>query len=128
MDFLLLATKVAEVVTAHPDWTNKQIADSLNAKTASQNCAAMTGDAIFGCVVAAEFLALTPPQQTMVVNLLHSGQIDPFGTRAQIILGFFGESQTATNIGAARVESISWADLNWSGTLKVGHVQQARGQ
>ena len=122
-----LKTKDAEVRALHPDWTDQQICDSLNAVTQTRNKSSMIGSEVLNAINATEWLAITDAQRQTVWNVVHLGTVNPFGIEATLMVAVFGAgSATIAALVAARVEDVSWATLNGYGFLYPGHLQNAR--
>ena len=127
MDYVKLATKAAEVLVANPEWTDQQIADSLNAETETRNRTSMSGSEVLQAIDGTEYAALSDTDKQYVWDLLHLGTLNPFGvekTRMQTIFGV--GSVTIAALAAARLEAVSWADNNGCTGLGAGHIVRVR--
>jgi hypothetical protein len=61
-----------------------------------------------------------------VWNILHLGNINPFGIEADLMQDIFGASTTITALQAARKENISRAEELGLGVVGAGQVEEAR--
>lgn len=109
--------------------TDQQLADSLNAKTRSRNRSSMSASEVMNQIDVAEFNALTTVNERKIWDVLHIGEINPFGVEATIFSNVFGGgSSTISNLQTARVQSISRAEELGFGFIPVGEVTNARSQ
>lgn len=107
--------------------TDQQIADSINGLTRTRNRNAMTGSEIANQIVVSEFNGLSAAQEQLIWNILHLGELNPFGIETAMFVSVFGiGSATISNLQAARIEAISRADELGLGRIKIGHVEEAR--
>ena len=87
----------------------------------------MSASEVYNAVDQSEWAGLTVSQQAEIWNILHMGQVNPFGREASRFVTIFGAaSVTITALKAARVESITRAVERGLGKVKVGHVIVAR--
>ena len=90
--------------------TDAQIADDLNSEYRERNFDRLDASTVFNAVDKAEYNALAAADKEMVWNILHLGEINPFGLEAEIFVDIFGAgSQTITDLKAIRKESQSRA-------------------
>jgi len=109
--------------------TDQQIADSLNTVNRPRNRTSMSGREIQDEVVDAEYDVLTDEKKSQFLALTASADLDPFGLGANVIKDIFtGGSTTSTNLGVARVETISRAVEIGAGRVGNGTVEIARAQ
>jgi len=63
----------------------------------------------------------------LVWNLMHLGELNPFGVEAGLMVDVFGAgSDTITTLSTLRKEAISRATELGLGYVKPGHVEKAR--
>ena len=128
-----LAALAAELTAGHPD-TGAYDADAataateINAVNRSRNKTSMTGSEILNNVDASEWGTRSADQKQVVWDVVHLGDINPFGVEATLITAAFDGAGgvTLAALGAARVESISRATELGLGRVVVGNVIEAR--
>ena len=87
----------------------------------------MTGSEVLNAVNAGEWVALTDAQRQTVWDVVHLGDVNPFGIEATLITNVFGGgSATITELADARKDDVSRADELGLGQVRTGTVQQAR--
>jgi hypothetical protein len=90
--------------------TDAQIADDLNTEYRERNLDRLDASTVFNAINKAELNALTDANKATVWNILHLGQVNPFGLEAEIFVDIFsGGSQTITELEAIRKQSQSRA-------------------
>jgi len=115
-----------------------EVAIDINTEYRTRNRASMSGSEIWKNTNLTEFGALLDGADTAGKNERNEKQEwisfcaidshDPFGPSVQFVINLFGAgSATATNLNAARVETISRGNELGLGYVKVGHVEMARG-
>ena len=101
--------------------TDQQVSDDLHLANISRNHTSLTGDEVFQATDSKEFNALddgyannTADVKSHWLSLCGRAEIDPFAVaNVQFLVSIFGNpSVTRTNLLAARVELISWVELN----------------
>ncbi len=91
--------------------TVQQIVDDMNTSYRTRNRTIMTASEVANQLNITEFNALTDADEAKIWNVLHLGNLDPFGVEATIFTNVFGGgSTTISNLQAARVESITRAE------------------
>lgn len=127
----LQALKV-ELLAGHPDTGAYSLDDAtaaaeLNAVNRTNPRASMTASELMNTINKAEFDALLAGDRALVWNVLHIGDINPFGIEASIFTSAFGAgSGTITSLAAARIAAVSRADELGIGSPTPGDVIQAR--
>jgi hypothetical protein len=107
--------------------TDEQVAVDLNTVYRERNKGILTGTQVLNAINKTEFLALSPTKQERIWNVLHLGEINPFGIEAAIFVDEFGGgSTTITTLQALRKESVSRATELGLGKVRVGYVTEAR--
>ena len=106
--------------------TDLDLTNSLNALTRSQNKTSMSASEIYNQIDETEWLALTDPQRQEIWDILHLGDVNPFGLEADRFLAIFGAGTTISALNAARVTSISRAAEIGIGFASLGDVIAAR--
>lgn len=75
----------------------------------------------------AEFNTLTSLLEQRVWNILHLGEINPFGIEAAVFISVFGAgSTTIANLQALRRKTVSREEELGIAPLRLGEVQEAR--
>ena len=129
MDIEALKVELAgeHPVTGHYDADNAVAADKLNAVNCSRNKSSMMGSEVLNALDKAEFLALTDANKQKVWDVLHLGDINPFGVEADIFVAVFGgDSASIIALQAARKDDVSRAVELGLGFVFPGHVENAR--
>ena len=93
----------------------------------SRNLSSLTGSEVVNAINVTEFDALSAVDKQMVWDIVHLGDVNPFGVEATLFTNIFGGgSTTITALAAARTEAVSRAEELGFGSVGVGHVQEAR--
>ena len=123
---------ITELTAGHPG-TGAYNADAalaageLNAVNRTLNKTSLSGTEILNNVVKADFNALTATEQQRVWDIVHLGDVNPFGIEAAMMIDIFGVgSATITALAAARTTSVSRATEIGLGYVWPGHVETAR--
>lgn len=110
--------------------TDQQIFDNIHDPStgATRPKAIMTASEIYNNIVEADFDALSVGDQEKIWNILHLGDLNPFGLEAQVFQTVFGgASATVTALQAARNEPISRVtELGNLGSTSLGSIHRAR--
>lgn len=109
--------------------SDEDAAADLNTVYRERNRTNMSASEIYQAIDRAEFLgaSIDDTQRQEIYNLLFFDSIDPFGKEADVFVEIFGTGPTITALQAARKKSISRATELGLGTVKPGHVGEARG-
>ena len=127
----LVALK-AELDAGHPgtgayDADAATAAAQINAVNRTRNRTSMTGSEVINAVDATEWGALTDAQRQTVWDVVHLGDVNPFGIEATLITNVFGGgSATITALAASRKEDVSRAQELGLRVIFAAHVAQAR--
>ena len=114
--------------------TDQEVADVLNTihpapDTRTRDRTSLSASQVYNAIDQANWAALSPAAQQEIWDILHLGNVNPFGREAARFTSIFGAgSDTITALKAARVESITRAQElpGVRSPVKVGHVQVAR--
>lgn len=88
--------------------TDLEIAADLKVVYRQRNREFMTGSEILNALDGPEYQALTDGQKDRVWQILHLGEVNPFGREADLMVTIFGAgSTTITTLAEARKEDIS---------------------
>jgi hypothetical protein len=102
-------------------------AADLNTSYRTRNKTQMTASEILNSVDITEFNALAAGDETQFWQLMAIGNLDPFGVEATLMTNLFGGgSTTITTLASLRTESITRGVELGIGTVRVGHVEEAR--
>ncbi len=123
-----------ELAAGHPDTgaydaDDSVAADELNAVNRTRNKTAMTGSEVFNAITEAHFTSLQASKKQEIWDILHLGNLDPFGLEADRFVDIFGAgASTIITLQALRVEDVSRAveQAITSSKVRVGEVQEAR--
>ena len=107
--------------------TDAEIAVDMNTVYRQSNKTSMAGTEILNVIDKSEFNALTTAKRQSFWNILHLGNINPFGIEADLLVDIFGGgSITISNLQGLRKKNISRADELGIGKVREGHVLEAR--
>jgi hypothetical protein len=136
MDYVALKNEIDidPLTRGYSGLTDQQVADDMNSVYRTRNRDSMTGDEIFQATDPTEYNALDTGSGNTADNQGHwlafcgRDSIDPFATaNVQLVTSIFGgASTTVSNLQTARLENVSRAVELGLGTIKAGHVQDAR--
>ncbi len=102
-------------------------ADQINEVNRTRNRTSMTGDEILNQVDATDWAGLTAVNKQLVWDVVHLGEVDPFGVAETLLTDAFGGgSTTIIALAAARIDDVSRAVELGLGFTGEGHVAQAR--
>lgn len=141
MDYAKLKPKVAELRAAHPEWTNQQIADELNAATitklepipSSELLAwAAAGDRFYSIETIANsgpkpihsiakvaLLLISRDNTTLDLNLP-----DRVAFIDALVAGAVLTADDKASLYALASRTVSWAESEGMGTIREGEIQQ----
>lgn len=106
--------------------TNLDLTNSLNTLDRTQDKTSMTASEVYNQIDETEFLALTDSQRQEIWDILHLGDVNPFGLEADRFLAIFTPGATITALNAARVTSISRARELGLPFISLGDIISAR--
>ena len=107
--------------------TDAEIAISLNTANREVNKTLMTASEVLNAIDITEWNALTDAAQQKIWDVLHIGEINPFGVEATIFIAVFGGgSDTITALAVARIIYISRvSELGLSG-MAISDITKVR--
>ena len=129
MDIAKLKAEITDdpLGRGYSEMTDAEIATSLNTEDRPDNKKTMTSSEVLNAVDITEWNALTDAQRQIIWDVLHIGEINPFGVEATIFIAVFGGgSDTITALAVARITYISRASELGQGITYLAHVTQAR--
>lgn len=105
-----------------------EIATDLNTEYRTCNLDSISGDEAFAATDPTEFAELTDHKQSLWLAFCGRTSIDPFGdANVQFVQWIFPDGAvTVANLGDLRTVSCSRAVELGLGTVKVGHIENAR--
>ncbi len=107
--------------------TDEEAADDLNTEYRTRNRTSMTGSEVLQSIDQTRLAGLSAADKERVWQVLHLGQLDPFGVEADILINVFGPgSDTIVALQVARKENVSRAVELGLGSVREGTVAQAR--
>lgn len=107
--------------------TDEEAATRLNIKDRKRNRTTMTGSEVLNAVNIAEWPTLSEAEKRVVWDVVHLGEINPFGIEAALLTNVFGVgSGTITALAASRKEDVSRAVELGLSRVRSGTVAQAR--
>ena len=127
-----IAALKIELTAGHPDTgpydaDDAVAADQLNVVNRTQNRVTMTASEVFNAIDTTDYAGLSPEEQQEIWNILHLGEINPFGREATYFTDIFGvQSVTITALKAARKTNVSRAAELGLGRVRAGEVMEAR--
>lgn len=92
----------------------------------TQDKSSMSASEVYNQIDSGEWLTLTDPQRQEIWNILHLGDVNPFGLEADRFLAIFGAGSTITALNAARTTPISRGTEIGVGFISLGAVIAAR--
>lgn len=106
---------------------NHEIASDLNTQYRERNLNLITATEIFNAINKSEFNALPDSQKQIIWNILHMGEVNPFGLEKDIFVDIFGAgSETITSLaGIRKVPQSRAAELGLS-EVSAGYVADAK--
>ena len=121
-----------ELTAGHPD-TGAYDADDaaaaveINVVNRTTNKLVLTGSEVYNAIVPSAYTGLSATDKSEVWNILHLGELNPFGLEATRFVSIFGAaSATITALKALRIDDVSRAvELNL-GKVRAGEVAEAR--
>jgi hypothetical protein len=111
----------------YSNMTDKEVSSSLNAVDRTTNKNLLTSSEVLNAIDKAAFNALADPDKQLIWNILHIGNINPFGIEADLFVDIFGAGSASINaLSALRINNVSRATELGIGKIKEGYVAQAR--
>ncbi len=107
--------------------SDKEVADDMNIVRSTTPKSTLTGTEILNAVVKADFLVLSDVDKQMVWDLVHLGNLNPFGIEADLFVDIFGGgSATITALQALRLNNVGRGVELGLGKIGEGDVWDAR--
>ncbi len=127
-----LAALKAELLAGHPDTgaysaDNEVAAAQLNTENRQINRVRMTATEVINAIDKTEFNGLLAADKQTIWNVLHIGDINPFGIEADLFVDAFGGgSTTVSTLLTLRRKTASRAVELGLGRVGAGDVEDAR--
>lgn len=107
--------------------SDEQVAASLRGSDRQENRSLVSGSEVLNTVNKGEFNALSATDQQRFWNVIHMGEINPFGVEAALLIDVFGAgSATITALGGIRKRTVSRGQELGLGFVGEGDVWDAR--
>ena len=129
MNIAVLKTEITTdpLTRGYSEMTDAEVATSLNTVNRERNKTSLTGTQVLNAVDITEWNALTDAQRQMIWDVVHLGDINPFGVEATIFIAVFGAgSDTIAALAVIRKGLQSRAIELGLPTIKYIYVQKAR--
>lgn len=105
------------------------VAFDINAISRIRNRVSMSASEVFNAIDNTEFNALSADNQQLIWNIIHIGDLNPFGLEATIFTSVFGGgSTTISDLQNIRIDDISRAAELGLGEVREGFVTTARNE
>ena len=113
---------------AYSGMSDTAAATSLNEVNRFRNRTTMTGSEILNAVDVGEWTGLSNAEKQTVWDIVHLGEVNPFGVEATLVLSVFSapDSPTIAALIAVRKESVSRATELGLAYVYPGDVENAR--
>lgn len=107
--------------------TDTQIAADLNTEYRTRNLERLSATEVFNAIDKSEWDLLLETHRATIFNLLHMGQLNPFGVEASIFVDIFGGgSTTISDLSDMRTEAVSRAAELGFPRIYIHHIETAR--
>lgn len=129
MDYQVLRDEIDTdpLTRGYSGMTNLEIADDINLEIRSIPRDTMSSSEVFNSIDSGEFDVLSADDQQEVWNILHLGELNPFGLEATRFIAIFGGgSNTITTLAASRNMSVSRGTEIGIGHVREGDVEKAK--
>jgi len=129
MDISILAAELtADLLSrGYSGMSDAEAAADLNIVCRERNRSSMTGSEVLNAVDVTEWGSLDAGQKQTVWDVVHLGDVNPFGVEATLLIAVFGSgSNTIAALAVARKEAIGRAVELGLGFIYPGHIQNAR--
>lgn len=129
MNYLLLRNELDTdpLTRGYAAMSDLEAATSLNEENRTRSRNRMTASDVLNAVVPSEYTALSDTDKRTIWDVLHLGDINPFGVEATLFTQVFGAgSGTLIALAAMRNETISRGEELGLGTVRESDVFKAR--
>ena len=129
MDYEKLKAELTDdpLTRGYAEMSDAEAAADGHSKYRTKPKTSMTGSEVLNAVVKSEYAALSADSKTAFWQLLHIGELNPFGVEKDLLIDIFGSgSDTIAALALARQDAISrWDDLGL-GNVRAGDIQRVR--
>ncbi len=116
------------LVRGYSAMSDSEIAVDINTVYRTVDKATMTGSEVLNAIDKGEFNTLSITNKQLLWDILHIGNINPFGIEATLFIDIFGgASATIISLQALRKNNVSRAMELGIGKVREGHIILARG-
>jgi hypothetical protein len=106
---------------------NAEVATDMNLVYRTTNKSTMASTEVLNAIDKSEYNALSAANKTLIWNLLHIGDINPFGIEADLFVDAFGGgSTTITTLALLRQNNVSRGVEIGAGNVREGDVEGGR--
>ena len=127
MDDLKTELSTDPLTRGYSGMDDVEAAADLNTTYRTRNRITMTGSEVINAIDKTEFNSKTDAEKRQVWDILHLGDVNPFGIEADLFVDVFGSnSTTIANLQNARKQAVSRAEELSLPSVKAGQVQMAR--
>jgi len=111
----------------YAEMNDEEVAININFLDRIRNRPSMTSSEVLNAIDITEWSALTDAGQQQIWDVIHMGNINPFGVEATIFIAVFGNgSDTIAALATIRKENVSRATELGHSFVYPGHIQNAR--
>ena len=111
----------------YAEMNDEEVAININFLDRTFNRPSMTSSEVLNAIDITEWSALTDAGQQQIWDVIHMGNINPFGVEATIFIAVFGNgSDTIAALATIRKENVSRATELGHSFVYPGHIQNAR--
>ncbi len=126
IDILKTELTTDPLTRGYSGMTDLQATDDLNTVYRTRNKTIMTSTEVFNAIDKTEFNDLSVTNKKLVWDILHLGELNPFGLEADLFQDIFGGSTTITSLQTLRKDNISRGAELGIGSVREGNVWEAR--
>ena len=129
MNIDVLKTEITDdpLTRGYSSMTDAEVVTDMNTVYRTSNKATMPASEVLNAIDKAEFNGLIAANKQLIWDILHIGDINPFGIEADLFVDTFGGgSTTITSLQALRKNDISRGVELGIGNVREGHVWEAK--
>ena len=127
IDILKTELTTDPLVRGYTGMSDIDATNDLNSIYRTSNKMSMTSTEVFNAINKTEFNDLTATNKKLIWDILHLGEINPFGLEADLFVDAFGGgSATITTLKDLRKDDVSRGVELGIGNVREGNIQEAR--
>ena len=129
MNYLVLTEEITldPLSRGYAGMTDQEAADDLNTKYREDDVKVVSGSQILNAIDLTELNAKTDAEKAQVWNIIHIGEVNPFGVEADMLVDIFsGGSASIIALAALRKVDVSRATELGLAIVHSGTIAQAR--